>query len=680
MTHNRLADSASPYLLQHAENPVHWYQWGPEALAAAKNQNKPILLSIGYAACHWCHVMAHESFENPDIAAVMNDHFINIKVDREERPDIDQIYMTALVMTGQPGGWPLTMFLTPDGHPFWGGTYFPAEPKYGRPGFADILKTVSAVFHEDPDKIANNVDALASSLAQLGESAAAGRVDPAIIDEAAERIADEMDPIHGGMKGAPKFPQVSVLTLIWHSALRTGSKTLAKAVDLAVRRMSQGGIYDHLGGGFSRYSVDDQWLVPHFEKMLYDNAQLLDLLLLQWLATGDALFSRRIEESVGWLEREMTLPNGAFAASLDADSDGEEGRFYVWTQREIRAVLEPTVDPETIDLFERTYDVSADGNWEGVTILNRRHADGLPDPEVEEALKRPAYLLFEARSKRVRPALDDKVLTDWNGLMIAALARCGATLDRPDWIAKALTAFYAVQDTLGEGDRLYHAWRAGTDRTGQRHQTGMLTDYAAMIQAAIALFAATGRNRFLDRAIAWADTVEARFLDVENGGYFLTADDAESLIVRAKSVHDNAEPSGNGNLLIGLARLFHLTGEQRFADRADRLIHALGGALSRNIFPMASYLCGMDHLYNAETVIILGDDTDPNTKALATAARAHADPRRLVIIVPDTQTLPPHHPAIGKSRIEGKATAYQCRGMTCLAPVTEPDDLTDRNM
>ncbi|WP_366653944.1 thioredoxin domain-containing protein [Fodinicurvata sp. EGI_FJ10296] len=670
MTQNRLADSASPYLLQHADNPVHWYPWGSEALATAKAENKPILLSIGYAACHWCHVMAHESFEDPAIAEVMNQLFVNIKVDREERPDIDQIYMNALVMTGQPGGWPLTMFLTPDGHPFWGGTYFPSVPKFGRPGFAEVLKLVSQVYHQDPDKVAGNVDALRTALARLSESESVEAVDPAIIDQAAEQLAAEMDPVHGGIKGAPKFPQVSVLTLIWHAARRTGSPALAATVELAVRRMCQGGIYDHLGGGFSRYSVDDQWLVPHFEKMLYDNAQLLDLLLMQWLATDDPLFSHRIHETVAWLDREMTLSNGAFAASLDADSEGEEGRFYIWTQKQIREALDDAVEPETMALLEKTYDITPEGNWEGVTILNRRHADGLPEPSVEQALTQPMTLMFQARSKRVRPALDDKVLADWNGLTIAALARCGATMNQPDWTARAARAFNAVVDALGDGDRLFHAWR-----DGRRHQIGMLTDYAAMIQAALALFMATGQSKYLQLAVGWADTTEERFADRDAGGYFLTADDAEALIVRTKSIHDNAEPSGNGSLLIGLARLYHLTGEQRFADRAEGIIRAFGGALQRNIFPLASYLAGIDHLYNAETVIIVGENGDPATEALGEAARNVADPRRMVVTVSDTSNLPESHPAAGKTRVQGQATAYRCQGMMCYPPVTNPADL-----
>ena len=369
MTGNLLHLEASPYLLQHKDNPVHWRPWGPAALAEAAAANKPILLSVGYAACHWCHVMAHESFEDPATAAVMNDLFVNIKVDREERPDIDQIYMAALHATGEQGGWPLTMFLTPDGRPIWGGTYFPPTARYGRPGFVDLLREVSRLYRDEPDVIANNAGAI---MAHLAKPSATDPVvlDRTLLDHASARLLQFMDPVHGGTNGAPKFPQASLLKFLWRATFRTGDVRYRDIVLLTLRQISAGGIYDHIGGGFSRYSVDDHWLVPHFEKMLYDNAQLMELLTHAWLATGDTLFKSRIEETVAWLTREMLLSGGAFAASLDADSDGHEGRFYVWTRDEVIAVLGEGEGA----FFCDAYDIETPGNWEGVAIPNRLRA------------------------------------------------------------------------------------------------------------------------------------------------------------------------------------------------------------------------------------------------------------------------------------------------------------------
>ena len=370
---NQLASQTSPYLLQHKDNPVHWRPWGPEALAEAKASGKPILLSVGYAACHWCHVMAHESFENAEIAALMNDHFINIKVDREERPDIDAIYMSALHMLGEQGGWPLTMFLTPEGEPFWGGTYFPPEPRYGRPGFPQILQEISRIFREEPQKVDANRTALTKALHARSLKDARGTPPPDLASRVAGKLLQVMDAQNGGIQGAPKFPQTGILTLLWRNYLHTEDEAFAAPVRKALDHMCEGGIYDHLGGGFARYSVDAEWLVPHFEKMLYDNALLLDLLTLVWRTTGDARYAARIEETVTWISREMIAEGGGFAASLDADSEGEEGKFYVWSQAEIDAAL-----GEDAALFKQAYDISPAGNWEGKNIPNRLHAADAP--------------------------------------------------------------------------------------------------------------------------------------------------------------------------------------------------------------------------------------------------------------------------------------------------------------
>ena len=479
---NRLAQATSPYLLQHKHNPVDWWQWGPEALAEARRLNRPILLSVGYAACHWCHVMAHESFEDEKTARVMNELFVNIKVDREERPDIDQIYMNALHILGEQGGWPLTMFLTPAGEPVWGGTYFPNTSRYGRPAFTDILHEVSRLFREEPEKIEQNRAALLARLAEKARPAGKVTVGAAELDAAASQIGNMFDPVNGGLRGAPKFPQPAMLEMLWRAGTRTGDARFFETVEHSLERMSAGGIYDHLGGGFSRYSVDDRWLVPHFEKMLYDNAQLLELLALAFQRSGNPVFRERALETVGWLEREMTTQEGGFCASLDADSEGEEGKFYVWSRQEIEEVL----GAENAAYFAAFYDVSAGGNFEGHNILNR--LNDLPrsiEDEHRLAMLRP--MLHKKRETRVRPGLDDKILADWNGLMIAALVNAGVILDRPGWLTLAARAFGFVAQQMVQNQRLGHSWRAG-----QLRIPGLASDFAAMIRAALALYEATG--------------------------------------------------------------------------------------------------------------------------------------------------------------------------------------------
>ena len=485
---NLLGDATSPYLLQHAHNPVHWRPWGPEVLAEAKRRDCPILLSIGYAACHWCHVMAHESFENADTANRMNELFVNVKVDREERPDIDHIYMTALHAMGQQGGWPLTMFLDPDGRPMYGGTYWPPESRWGRPSFRQILETVAAAWQTRREKMEENGAALADHLARLS-SPSPGR---ALVPEDLTRVGDALlravDPVHGGIGGAPKFPNAPIFRFFWNEMFRRREPKFGEAVKALLEAMSAGGIYDHLGGGYARYSTDAEWLVPHFEKMLYDNAQILELMALVHARWPDPVFAERARETVGWLMREMRVGE-AFAASLDADQDGEEGAFYVWREEEIDAAL-----GEASPLFKAAYDVTPGGNWEGRTVLRRLAAPG--SDEEEGALANARATLFALRERRARPARDDKVLADWNGLMIAALARASAAFGEPQWLADARVAFdFIIRVLKGRNDELLHAWRAA--RPGAR---GMLDDYASVARAALALFEGSGHPGELEMA------------------------------------------------------------------------------------------------------------------------------------------------------------------------------------
>ncbi|HEX9490861.1 MAG TPA: thioredoxin domain-containing protein [Stellaceae bacterium] len=508
MKRNALAEETSPYLLQHKDNPVHWQAWGPAALAAARAADKPILLSIGYAACHWCHVMAHESFENRDVAALMNDLFVNIKVDREERPDLDTIYQYALALLGEQGGWPLTMFLTPAGEPFWGGTYFPPEARWGRPGFPDVLRAISNAYQSDRDKVVNNAAALKQGLARLSAPQGGTGLSIDATDRIAERLVREVDPVNGGIGDAPKFPQPGVFELLWRAFRRTRQEPFRHAVELTLAHLSQGGIYDHVGGGYSRYAVDARWLVPHFEKMLYDNAQLVDLLTLVWQETGNGLYAMRVAETVDWITREMLTPEGGFSSSLDADSEHEEGKFYVWSEAEIDTLL-----GERAVRFKAFYDVSGGGNWEGHTILNRlRHLE-LADPATEAELAACRAILFHAREERVHPGLDDKVLADWNGLVITALANAATVFERPDWLDYAIDAFAFIAEQMSDGEgRLFHASRAGKKR-----HAAVLDDYANMSRAALALCEATGDAHYLARAEAWVAIADRHYWDAAGG-------------------------------------------------------------------------------------------------------------------------------------------------------------------
>ena len=672
MAENRLAGETSPYLLQHKDNPVDWYPWGPEALKTARQDGKPILLSVGYAACHWCHVMAHESFENDAIAGLMNQLFVNIKVDREERPDLDTIYQSALALLGEHGGWPLTMFLTPDGEPFWGGTYFPPEPRYGRAGFPQVLKGISEAYRSDPDKVQQNVTALREALQRLADGATGGAIGRRELDQVAERLVREIDQRHGGIGGAPKFPQPSVFKLLWRAWKRTRDETYRQAVELTLQRMCQGGIYDHLGGGFARYAVDDRWLVPHFEKMLYDNAQLIDLLTWAWQDTGNPLYRQRVQETVDWTLTEMMAasgenggaPCGAFAASLDADSEGEEGKFYVWSEAEIDALL--GTDAQA---FKAAYDVRVGGNWEGKVILNRSQRPELGDDSQESALAAQRKVLFAARAKRIPPGWDDKVLADWNGLMIAALARAAPVFTKPDWLAAAKTAFaFVVEQMSDRTGRLMHSWRRG-----RLKHPATLDDYANMADAALALYEATGAESYLTQAEAWIAVLDRHYLDPA-GGYFFTADDTEGLIVRTKTAHDNAVPAGNGTLAAVLARLHYLTGKTDYRARAESLIVAFSGQLARNFFPLTTLLNASELLQSAIQIVIIGKDAADRDPLLAALYR-HSLPDQVVqAIAPDT-VLPEGHPAHGKTGKTGQATAYVCRGQSCSLPITEPDEL-----
>ena len=671
---NRLATETSPYLLQHADNPVHWWPWGEAALAEAKRTNRPILLSVGYAACHWCHVMAHESFEAPEVAAVMNELFVNIKVDREERPDVDAIYMQALQVLGEPGGWPLTMFCTPAGEPFWGGTYFPHPARYGRPGFLDVLRGVSQAFHDKPDEVETNRAGLLQALRAQGNQQ--GRRVQGRRPAGPARASGPDRPAHRrGMRSGVGRPRtgaevplaLSVRDAVARLAARPQATTrLFQSVTVTLDRMCQGGIYDHLGGGFARYATDNEWLIPHFEKMLYDNAQLVDLLTLVWQETKSPLYATRIAETCDWVLREMVAEGGGFAATYDADSEGVEGKFYVWDEAEIDAVL-----GDDAAFFKQVYDVTAQGNWEHHTILHRNRAPALLSEAEEQRLAGLRARLKAVRDKRVWPGWDDKVLADWNGLMIAALANAAVVFQRDDWLAAAERAWRFVMDRMrDEHGRLFHSWRIG-----KRLHRGTLDDYANMARAGIALFEATGEARYLDEAKSLVSVLDRHFADDAAGGYFITADDAADLIVRTKHCHDNAAPAGNGTLLGVFARLWVLDGDEAWHDKAERQFAAFAGELEGNFFPLMTLLNGYETLQSATELVIVGDLASPDTEALRRAVYLQSLPNKIVRRLAPDAALPTHHPAAGKGLVGGKPALYVCHGMSCRAPIVDAGEV-----
>ena len=668
MTRNLLDAETSPYLLLHKDNPVHWRPWNQETLDEAASANKPILLSIGYTACHWCHVMNEESFADPETAAVMNEHFINIKVDREERPDLDQIYQTAAQALGNNGGWPLTMFLTPQGEPFFAGTYYPREGRYGQPAFKRVLEEASRFYHEQPGPVADTVSRVQKTYGNLWSRDLRGPLDGSVLDQTALNIGRRFDIFFGGPSGAPKFPSTGLVELLWRAYLRTGVDQFNQLTNQTLLNMCLGGIYDHVGGGFHRYSVDERWLVPHFEKMLYDSAQIVDLLTLVWQHNRQPIYRARIEETIDWVLREMMVEEG-FASSMDADSEGEEGKYYVWSEVEIDAALAGTYGQG----FKNVYGVTNAGNWEGRNILNRLGPQAAyPLPEADEAmLKRQRELLLAARRKRLAPIRDDKVLADWNGLMIATLANAGAVFRNTVWATAAMRAFDFVAAALGDGDRLYHSWR-----NGKRHHIGFADDYANMARAALALFQATSDRRYLDKACAWVHTLNEHFWDIQSGGYFYTSDDSDPLIVRSRMIFDQATPSANGTMISVLCRLYLLTADTGYRDRANALVDAYSGEISRAYTSMPTYLVGLETVMASLQIVVIGPLANAKTHDLVAAVLGRSLPNLVLMVVDANQPLPQTHPAFGKAMENGQPTAYVCQRMTCSAPITNPVTLS----
>jgi hypothetical protein len=673
---NRLSNETSPYLLQHADNPVEWYPWGDEALAAARRQDKPILLSIGYAACHWCHVMAHESFEDPETAATMNEHFINVKVDREERPDLDSIYMSAVTaMTGQ-GGWPMTVVLTPDGKPFFGGTYFPLSPRHGMPSFRQVLQSLADAWQKRRQEIEESAGEIAQHLSRsLALEGQSGVLDKAMFDRALSTIINTFDKNKGGFGRAPKFPPSMTLEFLLQMKVQQNDSMALYMAEHTLTMMAHGGIYDHLGGGFARYSTDEKWLVPHFEKMLYDNALLSRVYLHTWRLTGKPLYRRVAEETLEFVMREMRHEAGGFYSSYDADSEGEEGKFYVWKAAEIREAL-----GDDADLFMRVYGVSEGGNWEGTNILHvaRQPEEVARDlnldvDEVEARLAAARDKLYRVRAQRVWPGLDDKVLTAWNGLMLAAFAEAGRDLNRPDFTEVAVRNAQFLYDNVRTAEgRLLRTWKAGANA----RYNAYLEDYAYLADGLLALY----QNTFDERWFAWAhelaDMIMIHFYDQESGGFFDTSDDHEDLIHRPKELQDNATPSGNAMAAQVLLKLSLYTGNGRYWDVAERAVSSLYGAMLQYPTAFAHWLGAAAFILSQpQEVAIVGEPGLEDTAALIDTVFAEYRPNVVAALGDSGEVIPLLK---DRPRLDDKATAYVCRRFVCKTPVTEPEALASQ--
>ncbi len=673
---NNLINETSPYLLQHAHNPVDWHPWGDAALSKARAENKPILLSIGYSACHWCHVMEHESFENEDIARLMNENFVNIKVDREERPDLDQIYMNAVqMMTGQ-GGWPMTMFLTPEGVPFYGGTYFPPADRYNMPGFPRILASVAEAFRSQPDQVASTATAMLGELRRVGLAEQSRELlTNDILDSAFRRISANYDRTNGGFGGAPKFPPAMNLEFFLHSHHRTSSNEALEMVEHTARKMSEGGMYDQLGGGFHRYSVDAKWLVPHFEKMLYDNALLSRMYLHLYQVTKNPASRRIAEETLDYVVREMTDTGGGFYSSQDADSEGEEGKFFVWSLREILEVL----GDGDGDLFCQYFNVSEGGNFEGQNILHISSSiedaaarNKVSVDELQAIVDRGREKLFAVREQRIKPGRDEKVLTAWNGLMLASFAEASAILERSDYrkIAEANARFL-----------LFHLQKDGlllrTHKDGEAKLNAYLEDYACLIEGLICLYEATGELSWIESAVTLADKMIEQFWDESEGGFFFTGKSHEKLIIRSKEFMDNATPSGNSIAALSLLRLSLLIANDDYRRRATAVLRLMADQIRRYPSAFGFALSALDFYLDSPLEVVLVGAPDPRfDELLRTVWRTYLPNRVIATCRKDHEQAAAIVPLFtGRDTLANEPTAFVCRANTCQRPVNTPDDL-----
>ena len=667
MSLNQLAQETSPYLLAHKDNPVHWWPWGEEALTEAKKTNKPILISIGYAACHWCHVMADESFADDETAALMNEKFINIKVDRGERPDIDHIYMSALAELGEQTGWPLTMFLTPEGKPYWGGTYFPKLPGEGRPSFKQALEFAETIFIKDKEAVMQNSESLTQLIAAERPKMMGPNISDDILLNINQRLGDMMDGKHGGLRGAPKFPQYPIFNLLWRIGQRFNQTRAKTAVEALLRSVFQGGIYDHLGGGLARYATDEKWLVPHFEKMLSDNALMIELAINLYKEKKSPLLKLRIEETINWLEREMLTSDGAFATSQDADSEGQEGKYYIWSSDEIKELLN-----DDYEFFAKHYDVTDAGNWETKTILNRlQSAEWLSDEE-EARLKSLRDILFTAREQRVKPKLDDKILADWNGMTITSLTLASDTFGNSKWLDLAVNAYSFIKDKMSKNAELSHSYRLG-----KCSSPAIYNDYAQMIRAAITLYNSTQNKSYMNDAISWEKHFDHNFWCEEFGGYFITGKNRNDVIIRGKTGTDEATPNGNAVMVSNLMALYLLSGDETYKKKAQKIVQCFGNAIAKNIFSHVGLLAGsIDILNPIHAVIVKASNEDIVAETMIKAIKQAPAPGTIIQTINANESTNENPFLNSKTLVEGQTTAYICVDQTCQAPITDVTKLS----
>jgi uncharacterized protein YyaL (SSP411 family) len=677
---NGLLNETSPYLKQHAHNPVDWHPWGPEALAKARELDRPIFLSIGYSACHWCHVMEHESFEDEETARILNEHFISIKVDREERPDLDQIYMTAVqLMTGQ-GGWPMSMFLTPDLKPFYGGTYFPPEDKYGRPGFKTLLLALVDAWKNRRAEVAQVAEQRTEQVQLAGRlEPEAGALDPGLIRNAVVRLGNAFDSVRGGFGSAPKFPHPMDLRLLLRAWKRFGDDDALGMVRLTLDHMARGGIYDNLGGGFHRYSTDERWLAPHFEKMLYDNALLAVTYLEAFQATGEPFYRRIVEEILQYVEREMTSPDGPFYSTQDADSEGEEGKFFVWSAQEVETVL----GKDLAETFSYVYDVSPDGNWEGKNILHRRGTDSqdarllhLDEGDLRQRLADAKRKLFDVRSRRVWPGRDEKILTAWNGLMIDAFAQAAQVLDEPRYAETAAKAAdFLLQKMRTKDGRLLRTAGAG----GAAKLNGYLEDYTFLVNALVSLYEATFAPRWIEAALDLAQIMIEQFWDTTDGGFFYTGRDHEQLIARGKEPQDNAIPSGNSMAVTAMLRLAKLTGRMDLMEKAEATLKLFRGLMATHPMAAGQMLNALDfYLGQVQEFAVVGDPAAEETRRVLRAIRRGFRPSKVVALKnaeKDEGKIDELLPLLQGKSAAGTVSLYICQNFTCQAPLVGAEDV-----
>lgn len=664
---NRLADETSPYLLQHANNPVDWFPWGEEAFAKARSEDRPVFLSIGYSACHWCHVMERESFEDQSIAALLNEHFVSIKVDREERPDVDSIYMKAVQMISGQGGWPMSMFLTPEGVPFWGGTYFPPADRYGRPGFPRVLRALSEAWKNDRQRLMESSEQLLGALQARMDVPGKAQLTPSSLEAAARSTAADFDPVHGGFGGAPKFPPSMSLDFLLQIATSRGDSALLHVVSHTLERMGRGGLFDQIGGGFHRYSVDERWLVPHFEKMLYDNALLARTYVRAWQATKNDELARIARETLDFVLRELTSPEGGFYSTLDADSEGEEGKFYVWSLQEVMKIL----GEREGRIFASMYDITETGNFEGHNIPNLVMTPtaaaakfDIPGEEIVEIVARARCKLFGEREKRVRPARDEKILAGWNGWMLGAFAEAAIAFQHPRYLEAVRRNAAFLLEHLVDGPRVTRTWKEGRARIA-----GVLEDYSGVAWGLLLAFEAAGERRYLDAARRIADAILDRFPDPD-GGYFDTPSDGEQLITRPKDVFDNATPSGNSVAADVFARLAIWLDDDRYRTAAESTITSLLPLGMRYPSGFGFLLSSAGWIAGApREIVITGDSGDPKRQELLEAVARTWVPHR-VLLSSRQEDLP-----LMNGRESDTTAVWICERYTCRAPITEVADL-----